>query len=349
MSNRSWALLAALLVGLAFYAGHQRGQAGAGAGLLPVASRPGRPVATFDGISISAEELKAQIEEQPSYVRARYSSLAGKREFLDSIVRFELMAREAQRRGMLKDPEVVRQTKRNLVSLFVQREFEEAQKKIPVPDPELQKFYDEHLSDYVKPERVRVADIFLEAPAADSARRGEKKTQAEALLAQAKVRDPRDFGAFAELARQKTDDPAGRVTGGDLRFLSQDELEKRAGAEVAQAAFALREVGKVHEQVLETAQGFHLIKLLGRENPLNLKLDDVREAIRNRILYDRRSQSYQQFLADLEKKAGLVVEEKALDEVKVDIGPGVPPPGSLPPAPKERVGIPPPPMEEVRP
>jgi parvulin-like peptidyl-prolyl isomerase len=156
------------------------------------------------------------------------------------------------------------------------------------------------------------------------------------VLAEARARDPRDFGAFADLARQKTEDPAARAVGGDLHFLSKDELTKRAGAEVAEAAFALKEVGKVSEQIVETPQGFYLLKLLGRENALNLKLDDVREAIKNRLLYDRRSQNYQKFLTDLEKQAGLAVDAKLLDTLQVEVGPGLPPPGSIPQAPMQR-------------
>ncbi|MBI5544604.1 MAG: peptidyl-prolyl cis-trans isomerase, partial [Deltaproteobacteria bacterium] len=179
MNHKITAILAVPLVGLAYFAGLRASKDGSGSavsdGVLPVTGLPGKPVATFDGASISGEELKKQIEEQAPFVRARYSTPEGKKEFLDNLIRSELLAREAQRKGYPSDKDIVRQHKRNMVALFVQREFEEPQQKQVVPEEDLRKYYDAHLGDYQRPERVRVAHVFFEAPAADAARRKAQK------------------------------------------------------------------------------------------------------------------------------------------------------------------------------
>ncbi len=341
MNKVVWILAVPLVVG-AYFLGLKQGQGGGDAGELPmrVTSRPGTPVATFGGESISAEELKAQIEEQTPFVRVRYANPEGRKEFLEGLVRFELLAQEAQRKGYHKDPDVLRQHKKNMVSLFVQKEFEEAQQKLPVSDDELKKFYDDHVDDYVKPERVRIAHIFIEAPEADKELRAKKRAAAEAALAEVKEKDGRDINAFGHIVRLRSEDPQSRPVNGDLTYKSREELEARVGKEVADVAFSMRDLNRYHDGIIETPKGYHVIKLLGRESPLDMKFTDVREAIRTRLLYERRAQNYNRFIADLQQKAGLKIDEKVLEELKIDLGAPTPtkPPGlALPPAPANRV------------
>ncbi len=338
MSNKVVALLALPIIGLAWFAGLKTGERKASSiDERPVSNlRPGTPVATFDGGSISVEELKAQIEEQAPIVRVRYTSPEGKRAFLERMVRMELLAREAQRRGYDRDPEVVRQHQRNLVAVFVQKEFEAAHKAQPISEDEIKKFYDEHLAEFVKPERVRIAHLFVAAP--ETSGRAERRARAESLLATARAKESADIAGFQRLTREHSDDAESKSTGGDLRFLSREELARRAGEPVAQAAFdELKVTGEVFDRVVETPEGFHILKLLGRENPLEMTLEKARESIRSRIAFDRRGERYEQFVADIEKKAGLKVDAARLDALA--IAPGGParvPSGAIPPAPKER-------------
>ncbi|HEY3450272.1 MAG TPA: peptidylprolyl isomerase [Myxococcales bacterium] len=336
MSNKVTAVLAVVLIALAYYAGIRAGGAGSGAGgggLLPVASRPGNPVATFDGVSISDSEIKGQIEEQAPFVRTRYSTPEGKKEFLDNLVRFELLAREAQKKNYQAEPDIIRQHKRNMVALFVQREFEEPQQKQVIPEDELKKYYEAHVADYQRPERVRAASVFFAAPAEDAAKRKAQKAAAEAALAELKEKEPKDYGAFAEMARAKSEDPSTKPSGGDLSFLNREDLAKRVGQEFAEAAFTMKEMGKVLDKVVETPQGFHLVKLLGREAALDLKFDNVKDSIKSRLIYERRSDAYKKFLEDLNKKANLTVNKEALDAIKIDAAaPPTPQVGALPPA-----------------
>ncbi|MGC4122801.1 MAG: peptidyl-prolyl cis-trans isomerase [Myxococcales bacterium] len=336
MSNKVTAVLAVVLIALAYYAGYRAGgtsPSAGSAGMLPVASRAGAPVATFDGVSISDAEVKAQIEEQAPFVRTRYATPEGKKEFLDNLVRFELLAREAQKKNYQAEPDIIRQHKRNMVALFVQREFEEPQQKQVIPDDELKKYYEAHLADYQRPERVRAATIFFEAPAADAAKRKAQKAVAEAALAELKEKEPKDYGAFAELARAKSEDPASKPTGGDLSFLNKEDLAKRLGQDFAEAAFGMKEMGKVLDKIIETPQGFHLVKLLGREAALDLKFDNVKDSIKSRLIYERRSDAYKKFLEDLNKKANLTVNKEALDAIKIDAAaPPTPNVGALPPS-----------------
>ena len=68
--------------------------------------KSGPVVAKGNGISITADEFKARLDEQSPFIRARYTTLDRKKEFLDSLIRFEVLAREAEKQGLAKDPDV---------------------------------------------------------------------------------------------------------------------------------------------------------------------------------------------------------------------------------------------------
>jgi len=69
-------------------------------------------VARFGGDHITAEELQQRFLEMSPYARARYQTVEQKRDYLEGLVRFELLSQEALRRGLANDPEVVESTRR---------------------------------------------------------------------------------------------------------------------------------------------------------------------------------------------------------------------------------------------
>ncbi len=304
----------------------------------------GTKIATFGEDSITAEELKARFAEMTPYARARYQTLEQKREFVDGVARFELLAAEAARRGLTNDPEVLHTMKQMMIQKLLKQEYEE--KPNPVPDSDVEAWYQKHKADYVKPEMVRLVHIFLAAPEADAAARAQKKTKAEELLTRAKALNPLDFAAFGQLAREFSEEPKTKPLDGDMRFLSMEELTAQYGAPVAAAAEVMRTVGDVFAKVVETPAGFHVLKLQGRTNALNLTLADanVRSQIQGYILFERKNQNYARLLEQLKSKAGYKVDEAALGKLEVDLktptsdakGPPVgfiPPPVANPPGP----------------
>ena len=65
-------------------------------------------LAQIDDITITSKDMRevlARYANQP-FVLARYSSLEKKKELLDSMIRFQVLALEARKRGYDSDPEV---------------------------------------------------------------------------------------------------------------------------------------------------------------------------------------------------------------------------------------------------
>ena len=119
------------------------------------------PLAKIDDVTITLGEFQERINRQSPYIRARYTSLEQKKEFLDSLVRFEVLAKEAYRRGLDKDPEVVRTMKQVMIQKLMRDEFDAKVTADTVADAEMKAYYDANLAEYVKPEEVRVSAIIL--------------------------------------------------------------------------------------------------------------------------------------------------------------------------------------------
>src|SRR3989442_13761812 len=75
----------------------------------------GTRVATIGDDGITAEELKQRFAEMSPYARARYQTMEAKRDYVDSVARFEMLSKEAQKQGLYNDPEVLETAKRVMV------------------------------------------------------------------------------------------------------------------------------------------------------------------------------------------------------------------------------------------
>jgi len=128
----------------------------------------------------------------------------------------------------------------------------------------------------------------------------------------------KDYYGFGEIAHARTEDVAARASNGELPFMTWAELAARYGEPLANAALALKEPGSLHDGVVETHAGFHVVKLLGREAAYQPRYEDVKESIRQRLAGDARAEALKKYLDDLWKRSDVRIDEKALQAVKLD-------------------------------
>lgn len=301
---------------------------GLAAGLVACGQNPrksGPVVAKGDDIVITAAEFKARLEEQSPFIRARFNTLERKKEFLDNLVRFELLAKAAEKQGLDKDPDVQLMLRKVMVQKLVQKTFAEGDASKEIPEAEARKFYDDHKDDYVKPRKLRLAQILLAAPGGPS--RAQKAAQAKKVLARAQAEEKKNSLAFAGLARELSEDQATKNSGGDLGFRSQAELEKQYGKPFADKAFGLTNGALA---VLESPQGFHVVKLTGAQEAIDRPFEMVRSQIQARLYRERRAKDFEDFVKKLRDEARVTVNDAELEKVTVaggPVGPGMMGPG----------------------
>jgi peptidyl-prolyl cis-trans isomerase C len=308
----------------------------------PGAQKSGPAVAQGDGVVVTVAEFKARLDEQSPFLRQRYQNLDRKKEFLDSLVKFEVLAHAAEKEGLQNDPDVQMTMKKAMVQKLVSKRFAEGDASKDISDAEVQKFYDEHKDDFVKPARVRVAGVLVAATDKDRALKG---AQAKKLVAQVKAAGKKDPQALQSLARASSDDAATKASGGDLGFRSQDEFEKQFGPAFAAASFATKDGEDV---VVETAQGFWIIRVTGRQEGITRTVDQVKPQVQSRLQREKRTKEFDEYVKKLREEAKVVVNEAELEKVVVSAapagGPGMPGgmPGGMPPGAMPRPAMPPP-------
>lgn len=310
----------ALLSGLALAAAS--GCKGRGGDSGPVVAKVGNGV-------ITAGDLKRHLEEISPFLRARFNTPERKKELLENLIRNELLAQEAERRGLDKAPQVREQMKRAMIQELLREQLDERAAGKDLADDELRKFYDSHLDEFVKPERVRALRILLAAKPGDAAARATARKQAQALRREIDQRVKKgEAGAFQAVALKSSQDKSSAPLGGDLRFLSRDEMAKAFSPQLADAAFALKNPGD-EAGPLETPQGIELLRLQVRTPALERKFEDSKESIRGRLSRERRSRDYDEFVRKLRDDGRVSIDEAELAKVSVADAP--PQPQARPP------------------
>jgi peptidyl-prolyl cis-trans isomerase C len=281
--------------------------------------KSGPVVAEVGDEKITADEVRQRLNETSPFLRARYNTVERKKEFLENMVRNELLAQEAIRQGYDKSPAVREQAKRAMIQELIKHQLDSKLAGTDIPEEELKKFYDSHLDDFVKPERARVFHIFL--PAKDAKERAEAKKKAAALLKDIDAREKKgEVNAFQSAAIKESKDALSAPLGGDLRFLSKDELTKAYNAELANAAFELKNPGD-KTQPLDTPAGVELVKLQVKTVAMNRSFEESKEPIRQRMARERRSRDYDEWVKKLRENTKVAIHEAELEKVQVDAAP----------------------------
>jgi peptidyl-prolyl cis-trans isomerase C len=112
--------------------------------------------------------------------------------------------------------------------------------------------------------------------------------------------------------------PAAKPSEADTQLVTAEELKSRLGPEVATASSALKKVGDL-SPLVESDQGFHLLKLTDMRAEKNQSVDAVTSMIRVRIARERRDARVSKFTEELQERVGFRTDEAALQKLKVDL------------------------------
>jgi peptidyl-prolyl cis-trans isomerase C len=263
------------------------------------------PLAKIDDVVITVGEFQDRINRQSPYVRGRYTSRENQREFLTNLIRFEVLAIEARRRGLDKDPDAIRAMKQVMIQKLMAAEFENAGRAEAITEAELQAHYDNNPNQYNRPEEVRVAAIVVRGKAA-----------AATVAKQALGEVGKTNKGFRDLVYKHSVDQESKIRGGDLRFFSRDN--KQIPKPVIDAAFALESTGAVAGPIDAGDGTFYIIKQTGKRKAIIKPFDKVKLQIRNRLARQKRSAAQRDFIADLKQKSAIELYENNLGKVEVD-------------------------------
>lgn len=265
-------------------------------------------LAQIDDVTISINEFQERINSQTPYVRARYTSLEHKKEFLENLVRFEILAQEARRKGFDRDPEVVRTVKQAMIQKLLKQEFDRLRIE-DISEADVKGYFDGHPDEFNKPAEVRTSLILVK-----------DEDTAKKVLGDARSKGLENAG-FRELVAQYSLDQETKERGGDLRYF--DEKNTELPRELVTAAFKLQNIGDVSPPI-KTQKGVAVLKLTGQRKALVRSLDEVRQQIRSKLFRERRQKLMDDYEKALRQKSRVEVHEERLPQVKVDSSGGPP-------------------------
>jgi parvulin-like peptidyl-prolyl isomerase len=259
--------------------------------------------------TITLGDYAAALERMDPLERIRYQTADRRQALLDEMINVELLAREAERRGLDRRPETIALVRE------LQRDELLRRLRATLPNPadltsaEVSEYYRAHHAEFSEPERRRAAHIELGAEA-----------QARRVIAEAR-------GASAERWRElvlRYDPSAG---GGDKTAARPPlevpgdlgMLEASGSAAVplplVRAAFQIPAVGEVFPEPVEHAGKFHVVRLVSKIEARQRTLVEVDDAIRARIIAERQAAARAALLRRLRETIKVSVDESVLGQI----------------------------------
>ena len=186
---------------------------------------------------------------------------------------------------------------------------------INITDAEVKAYYDSHPTDFEQPETVKAQHILLltinpetRAPLSDDVIKA-KRAQIDDILKKAKAGDD-----FSKLATQYSEDPGSKEKGGELPPFGKGDMVPQFEA----AAFAMQT--NTISDVVTTAYGFHIIKLLAKNPAKKLTLTDkvpgteltIADKIKDFLLQQKTQKLAPTYLDGLKKGSDVEILDPAL-------------------------------------
>lgn len=156
--------------------------------------------------------------------------------------------------------------------------------KIKITEDSMKQFFDQNKDQLGTPEQVRVSQILLQS-----------KEDADAVLKQLK-----SGSDFAQLAKDKSQDTNSKDKGGDIGFFAKGDMDPA----IEDAAFKLK-VGET-SGVVESQDGYAVIKVTDHKDAVPAKYEDVKDDIHYQLFSQQVSQQFQPWYNDIKSKADIV-------------------------------------------
>ncbi|MBS7541089.1 peptidylprolyl isomerase [Ancylobacter lacus] len=267
----------------------------------PAATGDDPVLATVNGVALRKSDLAVAEDELGASLPPQLTGPARDEYVLGFLIDMTALAQAAEAEKLAEGAEFQRQLDFAKKRILMQAALNQAT-KAAITDEVMKKTYEDALKQQKPEEEVHARHILFRADPKDEKASAAAKAKAEEVEAKLKKGDD-----FATLAKQLTEDPSGKETGGDLGFFTQDQMVP----EFATVAFKLKP-GEVSEPV-KTQFGWHVIKVEEkRQKPLPT-FDEVKPQI-------------QQFLV---QKAQAELVQKTRDAAKVEKTAAAPSPSDL--------------------
>ena len=167
---------------------------------------------------------------------------------------------------------------------------------INISDDEVQKYYEAHKTEFVRPEQVALREIQVSTQGKSADELPALKKKAETALK--RVQDGEDFGEIAK----RYSDSSTKDQGGYLGTYKRGELAK----ELEDKVFAMKR--NQLTDVLETKQGYLILQVLEHYDEGQQSLDKVRNEIMEKLYSGRMEPAMRAYLKTLREQSYVIIK-----------------------------------------
>jgi len=259
-------------------------------------------VASFEGGRITRADLEAVIAQKLPDQRAQIAR-DGAGAVLESLIRWELLVKEAEARGYADHPRVQEAVTRKKADLLIAS----ATRVEPssIPEAEVARALEQRKREF-KRARMRRATYIVLA----------QKAEAEALISKLKHATRQEF---AQAARELSIDPS-RNQGGELGYFDEHGNDEKgqpvhALPSLTKATFSLKRVGDITPEPIVLQNGFALLMFTGEMPPYAAPPAQVDEMLREQLVVDKQGAALEALVSQLRAKAQPSVHTELIDRV----------------------------------
>ena len=167
---------------------------------------------------------------------------------------------------------------------------------ISIPKDEIQKYYDEHKQEFMRPEQVVLRSIEVNTAGKDATEVADLRKKAD--TARKRIQDGEDFG---EIAKRFSDGTTAKQ-GGYLGQYKRGELSK----ELEDTVFKMKR--NELTEVLETKQGFLIMQVMEHYDEGEQTLAKVQNEIEEKLYSQRMEPALREYLKTLREQSYVVIK-----------------------------------------
>lgn len=238
---------------------------------------------------ITIEEFKKRLAE---YKTSTFNPPSAE-QLLEDWVRFEVGVQEAEKQKMQSDPAVRERYRQVLYNALLEKNLGKKIEQIPITEGDMKEYYKHN------PE-IRMSHIFIEYPVKATAEQHEIARKRALEVYDSVKKDLKSKRPFEDLVKLYSDDLATKDGGGDMGYQSRvtvpfyDSVVKVRTGDI---------VGPI-----ESRQGFHIIKVTGR----NSYEEADKRQIRAAVFDEKRAKIFTDYFDKLKRQYRISVNKEAM-------------------------------------
>ena len=262
----------------------------------------GEVLADVNGMKVGSKAFEAAATRKVPK-NGKELSTEEKQEVLKRLVDEKLLYQAALEKGLDRDPKV----QKVMVNSLLREAVYANVKNSDFTDEDLQKYFDEHIDEFVVPEKVQIKRILIKV--SDDRSDSDAKKEATRLQGELK-KDPSQFKA---LASAHSEDPYKR-RGGDVGFVPKSGKPGLDQA-IVDKAFTL-DVEAISD-VFKTDEGYNVITVANKRDKVERSFQQMKGSVLRKVKNDKLKNMYESYVGGLREGATVNTEDAKLADIKV--------------------------------